>query len=119
MKKLHEKPGGKQPQWSNDELLAINILEELEEESLGEKGKEEHALKPKSKKFPPLGLCPNVDLFVQLMTREIKQITHFIYRDNLTREQRCALNELKHMKSVVFKPVDKEGNVVLLAEDHL
>lgn len=80
---------------------------------MGHGGKERYPLKPRSRKFPPLNLCPKVDLFVKFVTKDLKNISHPIPIDNLTKPQRDALNELKQMKNIVLKPADKGDNVVL------
>lgn len=36
----------------------------------------------------------------------------------MTHVKRCALKELKEMKNIVIKKSDKEGNVVLMNENH-
>lgn len=113
LKKWHDQPDKWQPLWSEEEQISINILEELEREGTGDEVKEMHHLKPRSKRFPPLSLRPNVDLFVQLVTKDLRQIPSSVPRDNLTCVQRRAHNELKQMKNIIFKSADKGGNVVM------
>lgn len=56
-----------EPAWTDEELEAIEILENLKHEGISENpGKKLLKLKPKSKKFPPLNLFPNIDLFVKI-----------------------------------------------------
>lgn len=61
------------------------ILEGLMgEETTTDRGEGQCELVPKSKKFPPLNLCPNVDLFVKLVSEEFWEIPVAIPNDNLT-----------------------------------
>ncbi|XP_073442412.1 uncharacterized protein [Dendrobates tinctorius] len=55
----------------------------------------------------------NIELFVKLVSEDFKKIPTRLRHDNLTREQRRALNELKSLRGVVIKPADKGGNVVV------
>lgn len=85
LKKLHN---SRTPptQWSDEELRAIQILQELEEESEGD----------------PLG-----------PSEELQNVPVYPTSDNLTRAQRKAVKELGQMKDIVIKSADKGGNVVL------
>lgn len=55
----------------------------------------------------------NIEIFIKLVTSVFANIKHKAINDNLTRDQRKALGELKVMKDVIIKPSDKGGNVVL------
>lgn len=100
--------------WSPQELEAINILQELQDEQQETSvGKSDIKFAPRSKRFPPLNLYPNIDLFVHLVSEEFHTISRTIPHDNLTREQRDALKQLQRMKQVLIKPADKGGNLVI------
>ncbi|KAM4043149.1 uncharacterized protein ACNLHF_013530 isoform 1-T1 [Anomaloglossus baeobatrachus] len=105
---------------SAQEQEAIRILEELSAEStIGVEGKIPSSIKPRSKRFPSFASCPNIELFVQIVSENFKEIaTHVTSReDNLTREERSRLYELKHLSNVVLKPADKGGNIVIWPSD--
>lgn len=66
---------------------------------------------PKSKRSPPhLNLCPNVELFVKLVTEDLKSIPSVTAANNLTTTQQALLQE---RKDIIIKPADKGGNIVL------
>lgn len=69
-------------------------------------------LTPKFGRFPLLILCSNVELFVQLVTEDLKSIPYFSVNNNLNSQQRLAFKELQQMNDVVIKPADKGGNIV-------
>ncbi|CAJ0966054.1 unnamed protein product [Ranitomeya imitator] len=99
---------------TEEEQAALRILEDLSiEHNLPEGGKIPPSIRPHSKKFPPLSSCTNIDLFVQLVTKDFLKIPHFKRYDNLTREERNRLNALQKMPDVVIKPADKGGNIVI------
>ncbi|CAJ0931577.1 unnamed protein product [Ranitomeya imitator] len=110
LKKLHDKPSIAS-EWSSQELETIAILEELSNET--PTPTVSNFTIPKPKKFPPLSLYPDIDLFVRLVTEEFRRIPTGIQHDNLTRRQRKAIKELKSLDNVVIKPSDKGGNIVL------
>lgn len=91
-------------------------MEELAAESepkIQETGMVPYCIRKKSKKFPALALCPTVDLFVRMVTRDFEEISTSIINDNLTLEQISSLKKLKKLNDVVFKQVDKGGNLVV------
>ncbi|XP_056408621.1 uncharacterized protein LOC130313384 isoform X2 [Hyla sarda] len=96
-----------------EEREAIQILEELLAEQGGEQGKPSYVVPTKSTTFPPLSLCPAIEVFTKASSEDLKQISSIVVQDNLTKKQRGALNELMELKDVVFKPADKGGNVVV------
>lgn len=90
----------------------IRILEELvaeNESQVQDTGTVPYCIKKKSQRFPLLTLCPKVDLFVKMVTKEFETISTSISNDNLTTEQRSSLNRLKKLNDVVFKSADKGG----------
>lgn len=70
-------------------------------------------IRVKSKKFPPLSVCPAVDLFVKMVTKDFEALPTSICNDNLTSEQRSSLKKLRELKDILFKPADKGGNLVV------
>ncbi|XP_077113920.1 uncharacterized protein LOC143769306 [Ranitomeya variabilis] len=97
-----------------DEQEAPQILEELSREHyLPPLGIVPSSLKRKSQKFPSLSVCPNIEIFVQLVTNDFEKIPKNIHDDNLTISERIGLKRLKKLDDVVFKPADKGGNVVV------
>ncbi|XP_077118798.1 uncharacterized protein LOC143774899 [Ranitomeya variabilis] len=99
---------------TEEEQIALRTLEELAvEHDTPEGGMIPTSIRSRSKKFPPLSSCPNVDLFVQLVTKDFQGIPKHIYKDNLTAEERGRLRVLQDLGDVVFKPADKGGNVVV------
>lgn len=93
---------------TREELEALQALEEFlqEQETLGE-GKFPTFIIPKSKKCPPLTICPAVEIFVKMVTKDFKEIKESRKSDNLTKEQRQALKELRQRHDMVIK--SKEG----------
>ncbi|CAJ0966876.1 unnamed protein product [Ranitomeya imitator] len=110
LKKLHDKPSTAS-EWSSQDQETIAILEELSNETPTPTVSNFTISKPK--KFPPLSLYPDIDLFVRLVTEEFRRIPTGIQHDNLTRRQRKAIKELKSLDNIVIKPSDKGGNIVL------
>ncbi|XP_073403260.1 uncharacterized protein [Dendrobates tinctorius] len=98
---------------SEEEQKALRALEELAVEHVHEGGKIPPSIRPRSTRSPPLASCSSIDLFVQVVTRELNQIPRFSNQDNLTREERVRLRHFQNLPDVVLKPADKGGNVVL------
>lgn len=99
---------------TEDEQETLRILESLlQEQTMEAEGKLPKSILPSSKKFPPISMYSNIEVFVKLVTAEFAKIDNRILGDNLTKEQRIALRQLKEMKEVIIKPSDKGGNVVL------
>ncbi|CAJ0917029.1 unnamed protein product [Ranitomeya imitator] len=119
LKKLHFKPTGCDQTVSTtiEDSEVVEILESLEAEQ------QEASIVPsklfvKSKNFPALNLCPAVEVFTRLVSNEIHTMAKSQrYRDNLTKEARLALDQLKNLEDVVYKPADKGGNLVVWPVD--
>ncbi|CAJ0955116.1 unnamed protein product [Ranitomeya imitator] len=111
LKKLHEKSNFGE-EWTEQELETINILEDLSNEQDTSVSMRKF-VPPIPKKFPPLNLYPNIELFVKMVSNELQKISSTLRNDNLTKSQRKALKELKGLKQLVIKPADKGGNVVV------
>ncbi|KAM4015995.1 uncharacterized protein ACNLHF_002507 [Anomaloglossus baeobatrachus] len=100
--------------FSRVELEAIQILRELEEESLSTSaGNFPSSIYPRSTTFPPFSLCPQVDIFNKLVTEDLKKLNKNTNNHNLSLKQKKAIEELKALEGVVIKPADKGGNVVV------
>ncbi|CAJ0958429.1 unnamed protein product [Ranitomeya imitator] len=99
-------------EWTEQDLEIMTTLEELsgEQEENANMGK---FLPPKPKKFPPLNLYPNIDLYVKLVSKEFGEIPSKVVKDNLSADQRKALKELKGMRDIIIKPADKGGNIFI------
>ncbi|CAJ0964876.1 unnamed protein product [Ranitomeya imitator] len=99
---------------TEEEQTALRILEELSiENNTTEGGKIPPSIRPRSRRFLPLSSCPSIDLFVQIVSKDIMSIPRHIYRDNLTMEERGRLRVLGNLEEVVIKQADKGGNVVI------
>ncbi|XP_056386790.1 uncharacterized protein LOC130282519 isoform X2 [Hyla sarda] len=100
---------------TREDLHTLQMLEELAAESNISNDKKwfPSTLTPRSCKFPPLSFCSNIDLFVQLVSRDIEKLKPTTEVKNCTVAQNRAIQELKQMKDVLFKPSDKGGNVVV------
>lgn len=101
---------------TESERNAVRILEELAAENEPETqaiGMIPECIRVKSKKFPPLSVCPAVDLFVKMVTKDFEALPTSICNDNLTSEQRSSLKKLRELKDILFKPADKGGNLVV------
>ncbi|XP_071970307.1 uncharacterized protein [Engystomops pustulosus] len=70
-------------------------------------------IKKKSQRFPPLNTCPAVDLFVKVVSNEFSQVYQQVSHDNLSKQERQCINNLRHDKTIVIKQADKGGNVVV------
>lgn len=71
-------------------------------------------LKCKSTTFPPPFFNKNVHLFLRIVTKEITTLTDESVSSNLSTAHQEALTQLKSMKEIVIKEVDKGGCVVVL-----
>lgn len=71
------------------------------------------SIRKKSQKFQALSICPAVDLFVKMVSKEFSEIPQFLRHDNFTPMQRKSFKKLKNLKDVLFKPADKGGNIVV------
>lgn len=71
--------------------------------------------KPKSNTFPALNSNPNVWAFIQQITDKIKKTKWKGLSDsNLTSRQKEVLISLQSNKSLIVKPSDKGGNLVVM-----
>ncbi|XP_077113081.1 uncharacterized protein LOC143768273 [Ranitomeya variabilis] len=114
LKKLHTKGTGEHQCIDQTETETLRILEELlNEQDPVVTGMFPQSVYPRSTRFPPLSACPAVDIFTRLVMEDFKKVTTRRTNDNLTAQQRIALNELKNMRDVVVKPADKGGNIVV------
>ncbi|CAJ0956180.1 unnamed protein product [Ranitomeya imitator] len=115
LKKFHEGKNHSNTLFSTEtELEALRALEELLlEQQEQTPSKFPDFIRKKSTNFPPISLNSSVEIFVRMVCNELYQLKTHRPFDNLTAAQRQALNELKNMKQVVFKPADKGGNVVV------
>ncbi|XP_069606173.1 uncharacterized protein [Ranitomeya imitator] len=82
---------------SPTEAEVLQILEELAEEAASSRQYPKYLL-PKSKNFPQISTVPAIDLFVQLVMKDIEAIPETIKGDNLNYDERQALRELKGLK---------------------
>lgn len=70
--------------------------------------------KNKSQKFPSLKGNPNIWMFVQQITREISNMKTKRQNSNLSDTQIKTLQNLENNDTLVIKPSDKGGNIVLM-----
>ncbi|XP_071999215.1 uncharacterized protein [Engystomops pustulosus] len=101
---------------SSHEQEALRSLEELLEEQQDNSANSKFPtdLLPKSKAFPPFSGHPNIELFVQLVSRDLYKLSRNGEKtQNCTLAQRRAIDQLAKMRDVVIKPSDKGGNVVV------
>lgn len=89
------------------------LQELLDEQTPLDRGKFPKELLPASTKFPSITAFSNINLFVDLVTAEFGKIPTSIGRDNCTKDERRAIQELSKMTDIVIKPSDKGGNVVI------
>ncbi|XP_077137818.1 uncharacterized protein LOC143803952 [Ranitomeya variabilis] len=102
------------PTLTQTELQVLSDLESLEAENFqSDSPAFPTHLHLRSKTFPPLSACPQVEIFVRLIREDFHKLNPCVLHDNLTPRQRIALRELGAMKDVVIKRADKGGNVVL------
>ncbi|CAJ0963256.1 unnamed protein product, partial [Ranitomeya imitator] len=98
---------------TEEEQEAVRILEELALEHENKGGKIPPCIRPRSQKFPPFTSCPSIDLFVRVVTEDLRKIPKFGGGGNLTGEERVRLRALQNLPDVVLKPANKGGNVVV------
>lgn len=99
---------------TQEEREALENLESLLREQVStEPSHFPTTLIPSSTRFPPLSMYSNIETFVKMVTSEFSKISTSVTHDNCTRAQRTAIQDLKKMKDVIFKPSDKGGNVVV------
>ncbi|CAJ0921398.1 unnamed protein product [Ranitomeya imitator] len=116
LKKLHYRNDLGGTMGDDGEQEALDALMALLEENSTDTSKFPVGLINKSNKFPPLTLVPAVDTFTKMVASEIEDMKsrpNQPHVNNLSREERVALGELKSWDDVVFKIADKGGNVVI------
>uniref|UniRef100_A0A8C5Q9K2 Reverse transcriptase domain-containing protein n=1 Tax=Leptobrachium leishanense TaxID=445787 RepID=A0A8C5Q9K2_9ANUR len=94
----------------------MDLLEENEEPSQEMYKK----FKNKSKYTPSFSEFSSIDLFVKLVTDEITKLEIIPWKkeQNLSREERTALRELKNEKTIEIKASDKGGNIVIMSKSN-
>ncbi|XP_077118764.1 uncharacterized protein LOC143774874 [Ranitomeya variabilis] len=113
LKKLYAKDGHESTS-DKVEREAQQALEDLlSEQTVKSTGTFPSNCYPRSTRFPPLSLCPAVEIFTRLVIEDFQKIPTRRQFDNLTSKQRQALDELKNYDDIVIKPADKGGNIVL------
>uniref|UniRef100_A0A8C5Q3U2 Reverse transcriptase domain-containing protein n=1 Tax=Leptobrachium leishanense TaxID=445787 RepID=A0A8C5Q3U2_9ANUR len=92
----------------------MDLLDKNEEPSVEINRK----FKNKSKYTPSFSEFSSIDLFVKLVTNEINELEIIPWKkeQNLSREERIALRELKNEKSIEIKASDKGGNIVIMSK---
>ncbi|XP_056406904.1 uncharacterized protein LOC130298045 [Hyla sarda] len=96
------------------ERQAIRDLEDLlTEQETSRENQVLTCIKPRSKNFPSLSVCPIIDTFVNIVDEEFKKIKRNTYNDNLTREERQSLERLRKLNDVIIKRADKGGNIIV------
>lgn len=101
----------------NDQRI-MTTLEELYAEGEGEIGTMVPPLtkmKLRSEMTPPFSQFKHIDVFVNMVTEEIKKIKIHGERiaNNLSRNEKMALESLKTNDQITIKSSDKGGNIVL------
>ncbi|XP_044142546.1 uncharacterized protein LOC122932281 isoform X1 [Bufo gargarizans] len=72
-------------------------------------------LRPKSNRMPPPLSSEHIDIFLQLVTRDLDQLGYVRPRSfNLSVSEMEALRSLERDETIVIKPSDKGGNLVIL-----
>ncbi|CAJ0928558.1 unnamed protein product [Ranitomeya imitator] len=111
LKNLHHKSpnmGSELTPETTAELETLeNLTELLREQEQPYESKFPKSLIPKSKKFPPLTLSTNIDLFVKLVTADLKNVPTKVC------EHKMAIEQLAKRTDIVIKPSDKGGNIVI------
>lgn len=102
----------------NQDDDVLEMLEELQEEGEGEINVISPPLshlKPMSKMTPPFVQYKHLDVFVNMVTEDIKKIKPRGGRKhtNLSKEDKQALGKLKENEDIILKPSDKGGNIVI------
>ncbi|XP_073521193.1 uncharacterized protein [Phyllobates terribilis] len=96
---------------SEKEQMALKALEELAvDHNTSESGKIPPSIRPRSKKFPPLSSCTNVDVFVQIVSKEFHKIPKYISGDNLTKNERRRLKCDPNRAEFLDVTLNREAN---------
>ena len=78
-----------------------------------------HSLPPASKiPKPILDLCSTLTSLLNPTDQQQQQYTHKLKHSNLTRAETTALKQLKSNSSIILKPADKGGKIVLQHRDN-
>ncbi|KAM4038447.1 syncytin-A-like [Anomaloglossus baeobatrachus] len=100
-----------------EDLGAVNTLTELLEEGETARGLGPFTdLKKKSRRQPPTGDLSSIDIFIRVVEEDFSRVRYIEVPDNLTEGEREALQQLGKDQSIILKPSDKGGNLVLM--DH-
>ncbi|CAJ0941415.1 unnamed protein product [Ranitomeya imitator] len=116
LKKFHHKNTLSDNSNTEGEQEALEALISLMEqnENISEVSNFPSDLFQKPKKFPPLNVCPAVEFFTKMVSRDIEKLAANKYKKfNLTYDQQKALGEMQKWDDVVFKAADKGGNLVI------
>lgn len=118
--KQHDKEKCLQLGITEEDLPGVNILHDLLTENERGAGSGPFTeLRPRSRRAPPPMDSTNIDVFQQVVNKEIEKLTSFRqqFTSNLTESEVGALMRLEKDELLIVKPSDKGGNLVLL--DHL
>uniref|UniRef100_A0A8C5MP67 Reverse transcriptase domain-containing protein n=1 Tax=Leptobrachium leishanense TaxID=445787 RepID=A0A8C5MP67_9ANUR len=74
-------------------------------------------LKNKSKFFPRHMISDEIKVFEKLVMGDIERMSTKINHHNLTKEENLALKNLQKDPSIVIKPADKGGGIVILSKE--
>lgn len=70
-------------------------------------------MKPKSRFYPQLPPGNKIDIFQEAVTQDIYKIKPLRYKDNLTKEERTAIQDLTQDDQIEIKIADKGGNIII------
>lgn len=104
------------------DLQGIRDLSDLLGDNENAQARGYTTLKPKSTRMPPTMDCPEIDLFLKLVTAEFEKMdqnydTYIPGKNkNLKKSEMEALLSLEKDDTIILKPADKGGNLVLM--DH-
>ncbi|KAM4038422.1 uncharacterized protein ACNLHF_016745 [Anomaloglossus baeobatrachus] len=112
--KIHARGPSLNPCTVEREEEAVRTLEELEGQASGELDNIfPTRLYPRSTTFPPFSLCPQVQVFHDLVMGDLRSLSKRTNNNNLAVKHQRALEELRKLEGVIIKPADKGGNVVV------
>ncbi|XP_075208158.1 uncharacterized protein LOC142313057 [Anomaloglossus baeobatrachus] len=98
----------------NDERLAFQTLLDLMDEQTAPLGKQKFPGRLPSQATPKLSLFPVVQVFFDAVCRDIQSLKlDNNKQDNISTEERRALQHLRENGDLVIKEADKGGNIVL------
>ncbi|XP_071993373.1 uncharacterized protein [Engystomops pustulosus] len=67
---------------------------------------------------PPLPAGSSIDIFYEQVCRDVKSLIYPTSNPNLSMAEWKALQKLKRDKSLVIKPADKGGNIVVMSKEY-